>query len=157
MMLKFVDEWNLDPKSKAKVKRELRKWIQEFIIRSEGAVPEVHKLNFKTDEIFFFTNCQDILSKNPEAKGIEDAQRIRDRKSSIMFYLFLKQMIGDRIDIVKSKCSHCGYTEMDIQSCYDGYGYFHYCPKCKMTIVVTYPNGYLTTFSVLNALKEKLE
>ena len=158
MVLRYLDEWGLDKKSRKIVKRELSKWIAEFIVRSSGDVAEVRRLDFKNNDVFYFTNCQDILNKKVESRGKEKNVSIKDRKDNVMITLFLKQLIGAPVEIVKSKCTHCGFDDMELHSCGDGFGYFHFCPRCEMIIMVSYPMGMRSSGNfVIDFLNERHE
>jgi hypothetical protein len=150
---KYIDEWKLDKKSKREVKKQLKIWIDKF--GEDNVSYEVRKDDFKNNDIFYFTDCIDILSKNPESKGVEDNQKIKKRKERVLLHLFLRKMICDDLDIPQSRCTHCGFTPLDIYNCEDGYGYFHFCPKCFNIILVTYPSGIVSSGNfVLHKLEE---
>jgi formyltetrahydrofolate synthetase len=137
--LKYIDEWGLDRKAKRIVKRELTRWVETFLSRADNAIYQVELCDFKNNVLFFFTKCQDILKDNPEEKGVEDNFTIRKRKRQIMYALFLKQLIGDKIKTWSRLCSHCGNTNMTIKSICEGTFYRH-CPDCKNLVINTYEN-----------------
>jgi len=135
--LHYVDEWGLDKKSTKIVKKEIGKWINEFMARADNAKYQVELCDFKNDELFFFTKCQDILKDNPESTGWEDDRTIKKRKSCIKHALFLKQLRGDNITVWSRVCSHCGNSNMIIEHCAEG-SYYRYCPDCSRFIIDTY-------------------
>jgi len=141
---RFVDEWNLGFKAKSVVKRELRKWRDVFIERANGETGSVEKCDWKNDELFFFTDCHDLMGDNPESKAVEDEMLIRRRKRNVMMQLFLKQLVGDKIKIAQKKCSHCGFEPMDIEGAGSD-GYYRYCPKCSRLVIDTYVPGMWKT------------
>lgn len=142
--LKYIDEWGLDRKSKRIVKRELTRWVNEFLSRADNANYQVEMLDFKKydpenpeETMFFFTKCQDILKDNSEETGVESSFRIRGRKRNIVHALFLKQLIGEKVKVWSRLCSHCGNTNMTIKSLCEGTFYRH-CPDCKNFVINTY-------------------
>ena len=135
--LKYLNEINLDSSSKRKVKRWLNNWIDEFIKRADNSTYQVELCNFKENELFFFTKCQDILKDDPEETGNETNFQIRKRKRQIVLALFLKEMLGEKIKKWDRKCSHCGNTNMIIKTVGDS-SYYRYCPDCKRFVIDTY-------------------
>ena len=146
--LKYLDEWELDKQSKKVVKKELLMWSKHFQNVSKSNI-EIRKDDFKDDDVFFFTDCRDIISETKESRGQELDENINKRKDRAFIHLFLRKLAGDRIHKVVNQCSHCGYREMDIFSCEDGYGYFHWCPHCFKTTLVSYPAGYSSSFEFM--------
>lgn len=134
--LKFLDELNIDNKSKAIVKDALKKWIDEFIKRADGRTGNVMKCDFKEADYFFFTDCKDIIGMETEEEGIGKKFRIRKRKRDVFLSLFLKQFIGDKIDFGNRKCTHCGFDPMDFE--HMSGGFYKYCPRCERIIMDTY-------------------
>lgn len=90
LKLKYVDEWGLSKKAEAIVKWELRNWIGEFVKRADGQMGNPQKCNWKENELFFFTDCTDILSKTGESRAVELDGRIRTRKRNVLMQLFLR-------------------------------------------------------------------
>ena len=148
--LKYLNEMEFESKKDLKmVKKELRKWIKEFIYRADGRVGSIEKCDFKNNEFFFFTDCTDILGKDVEHLAFEENYLIRRRKRNVMFSLFLREFIGEKIKTSERKCSHCGFSPMDIDV--SGNGYYRHCPKCKRVILDTF------TMSAKGSVKRMLD
>ena len=130
--LKYIDEWGLDKRTKRIVKDYLREWLLEFIDRADGQMGNPQKLNWKEDEVAFFTDYRDILSKTKESRCYETDSRIRKRKRNVLMQLFLRQLLGDEIKLPLLQCSHCGYAPMDFEGCENGY--YRYCPECRRIV-----------------------
>jgi len=141
--MKEFDELGLKPKDLQKVKNWLHRWINHFTRMADGAKGNVKRYDLYNLDFFYFTDCRDILSKNPESKGVEDAKSIRKRKRAVEYGLIFRKLLGEDF-VQKSPCTHCGKEDRYIQSLGDGTGHYVYCPNCKMTVVVTYPIGYDT-------------
>lgn len=138
---KSIDEWGLCKKSTKKVKKELKKWLQLFLEQSQGRSGNVYRADFLNQDFFFFTDCKDILSKDPEGTGQEVNLEIRKRKRNVFNQLFVKTLLGEKLG-KKIKCSRCGYDEVYING-FNG-GHFTYCRKCQKTDICTYPDYYGT-------------
>jgi hypothetical protein len=139
--MKTIDDLKLSKKAKAVVKTWLDEWLNMFIAQAQGREGTVHRADFVKDDFFYFTDCTDILSKDPEAKGQENNRSIVNRKQKVMLQLFVKTLLGT-VNCKKIKCSHCGYSDRYIGPLSNGTGHFMYCPHCKYTTICTYPLGY---------------
>lgn len=137
--LKYIDEWAIDKASKKIVKKELRQWIKEFIKRGDDPAYTVRECDFKNDRLFFFTKCHDILEDGKERPY---SMRIRKRKRQVLMSLFLKQLIGDKIEIKRPLCSHCGRAKMSFD--HVNGGFVQYCTACNRIIVDTEAHTYGT-------------
>ena len=62
MKVKYVDEWKISDKDKEEVKKQLTIWKKEFFKRAGEHSGNVRIRDIKNDDIFFFTDCRDILS-----------------------------------------------------------------------------------------------
>jgi len=152
--MKKLKELGLKPKDLLKVKNWLNQWMQHFTKMADGNRETVERYNLENLDFFYFTDCRDILSKNPESKGVEDAEAIRKRKKAIEYRLLFRALLGEELG-KKRPCSHCGNDDRWINSLGDGTGHYLFCPKCGMTTVVTYPIGYKTCMQrVLDDLKK---
>jgi len=138
-----VDEWKLDKKAKRVVKQELKKWLKLFIEHASNEQGNVYRADFINNDFFYFTDCKDIFKDNPEAKGVEDNIRIRNRKRMVMNQLLIKTLLSDFVP-KHIKCSHCGFENVHIDSMKDMGGHFKFCPKCGKTDLSTYPDFYHT-------------
>lgn len=151
--METLKELKLKPKDRLKVQNWLNRWMQHFTRMSDGERETVERYDLENLDFFYFTNCVDILSKNPESKGVEDDERIRKRKKAVEYKLLFKTLLGEKLG-KKRPCSHCGNNDRWINSLGDGTGHYVYCPKCKMTVIVTYPIGYNTC---IDRVKEDLK
>ena len=64
--------------------------------------------------------------------------------------LFLKQLIGEEISIVKPICTHCGNKDMDMEGVTNGY--YRYCKTCNNIILDTFFETFPETAS--DAIKD---
>lgn len=141
--MRTLKDLKLSHRDHAKVKRWLQGWVNHFTDMAEGARETVERYNLKDLDFFYFTDCRDILNKNPEGKGVEDNKKIINRKRAIEYKLIFKKLLGETLGR-RRPCGHCGHDDRWIDSLGDGTGHFLYCPKCEMTTIVTYPCGYNT-------------
>jgi len=132
---KTIDEWKLCPKAKKTVKRELSKWLTMLTKQADGRTGNVIRCDFTKDDFFYFTNCKDILSNDPEYKAHETNNKIIRRKQKVMLQLLLRQIMGENLRKVL-KCTHCGYEGEEMLKTTNGH--FRYCPKCKKVTLVSY-------------------
>lgn len=139
--LKYVDEWGLDRRATKIAKRELGKWIDAFLERADNARFQVEECNFKESKLFFFTTCHDRLKDNPEEAGYETNMEIRRRKRNICYALLLKQLVGAEIRQWNHKCSHCGNTNMVIETV-GNESYYRHCPDCNRFVIDTYRSDF---------------
>lgn len=151
--MRTLKELGLKPKDRLKVQNWLNQWMQHFKRMAKGDRETVHRFDLENIDYFYFTDCRDILSKNPESKGVEDLEEIIRRKKAIEYKLLFEYLLGRELGR-KRPCSHCGNEDRYIESLNDGTGHFLFCPKCGMTTIVTYPIGYETC---INKMKEKLQ
>lgn len=152
-MTKPITEWGLTVEAEAIVRKELKRWLKLFIKQANGQQGNVFRADFKNIDFFYFTNCNDILSKEPESLSVEGNLDIRRRKRTIMMQLFVKTLLGEKLGKIL-KCSHCGYVGERIEGCQSMGGHFKFCPKCKKTTIVTYPKFYNI---VLDEVKEYIK
>lgn len=139
-----IDKWGLDKRSLKIVKRELNRWLQLFVTQANGATGNVYRANFIEDDFFFFTNCQDILAKEVESKGVENNQKIGKRKNKVWLQLLIRTLLGETF-YKEYHCTHCDYVgETIIAGFPDGGGHVTFCPKCGKTDICTYPAYYST-------------
>ena len=147
--MKTLDELKLPKKSKAKVELWLKEWIQHFTDLADGRTGNVYRNDFEKMDIFYFTDCKDII--------IEDKNtQVLRRKRMIMLQLLLRYMSGDNVDR-KLTCSHCGFDRVYIGSRPSGGGHYTFSSKCGKTDVCTYPEFYDTTMDELKSELIRLE
>ena len=139
--MRTLKDLKLTKQTEAKVKAWLDEWLEHFIEAAQGETANVYRADFDKMDFFYFTNCNDVLSKDPESLGDESNLTIRKRKRTIMLQLFVRTLLGEELG-TKLKCSHCGYPEMHIDGTDNGGGHFTYCPKCHYTAFNTYPEFY---------------
>lgn len=150
--IKYVDEWGLDKKTTRKVKKHLTNWMEEFVKRADGRLGSIEKSNFMDGDLFFFTDCADILSAKPESRAHEINKKITTRKKNVMFHLFLKELINGKPIYSHKKCSHCGFSPMDIEGVTEGY--YRFCPKCGRIVIDAFAGTLVTS---VNDILEQLE
>lgn len=130
-----IEKWGLTPKDEKKVKKELNKWLQLLITQAKGREGNVHRADFIREDFFYFTDCTDILKDDPECKSVETNPRIRARKQKVMCQLLIKNILG--INLTRElKCTHCGSTNMRIDSTVNGH--FTRCKNCEKISLVGY-------------------
>jgi len=140
MIPKPLSKWGLSSIAQQKVKKELWAWLDLFIKQADGQQGNVFRADFVNDKFFYFTNCNDILAKDPECKAIETNPKIGKRKQKVLLQLFVRALLGENLTKVL-KCSHCGFEGEIINSTVNGH--YRYCPKCKKIGLV----GYVPTMS----------
>jgi len=141
--MKTIEDLKLPKRYKCRIKAWLEEWLNMLIAEANGRQGTVYRANFEKNDFFYFTDCTDILSKDPEAKGQEENREIQIRKRVVMSQLLIKNLLG-QTNWKKNKCSHCGFENRWIEVIGDGYGHFLYCPRCHYTTIGTYPGGYAT-------------
>lgn len=151
--MKTIKDLNLKAKDKAKVRMWLMQIMNHFERMSDGERETVERYDIDNLDFFYFTDCRDILNKNPESKGVEDAETIKNRKKAVEYKLLFQTLLGKKLGR-KRPCSHCGNEDRIIDSFGDGTGHFLFCEKCGMTTIVTYPVGY---GKCINTLATKLQ
>jgi len=149
-----LKELGLKPKDRLKVQNWLNRWMQHFKRMANGNRETVERYDLENLDFFYFTDCRDILSKNPESKGVEDQEAIKRRKKAIEYKLLFEYLLGNKLG-KKRPCSHCGNEDRIIDSLGDGTGHFLFCPKCGMTTVVTYPIGYETCINRIQGILQQ--
>jgi hypothetical protein len=143
--MKTLQELGLNPKSKAKVELWLTEWIQHFTNLTDGRTGNVYRANFEKMDLFYFTDCRDIVLKDAN-------NQVARRKRMIVLQLLLRYLTGEKIGR-KIKCTHCGHDDVYIGSRPSGGGHYMFCSKCGKTDVCTYPESYNNTMS---EIKEEL-
>ena len=146
MKLRYIDELDFESKHDKKI---VKSWLQSWIKFIEQEIDyNVRKCDFKNNDFFFFTSCSDILN-NP--------RKVNKRKRDAVIGLFLRQISGEQINIIKDACTTCGNPSMDI----DGLngGFYHYCRKCGKLVLHSTINEMSDCFNDLaeniNKNKEK--
>lgn len=140
--MKTLKDLKLKPRDKKKVKNWLNELLQHYIEKADGRTGTVERANFEELDLFYFTDCRDEIGKNPEALGKETNKKIRKRKEFVRMQLFLRYLLGEKLGKDRP-CSHCGNSYRFINA-FDNTGHYVFCDKCKMTTIVTYPDGYNT-------------
>jgi len=146
--MKTLNDLDLKAKDKAKVRAWLMGIVRHYKKMSDGDRETVHRFDIDNLDYFYFTDCRDILSKNPESKGVEDAETIARRKRAIEYKLVFETLLGKKLGR-KRPCGHCGNDDRIIDSLRDGTGHYLFCEKCGMTTIVTYPIGYKTCIEAM--------
>lgn len=136
--MKTIKDLKLRKKTEKKIHDWLDEWLDLLIDQADGREGNVYRADFPGDDFFFFTECNDILLKDPESKSKETNPAIMRRKSKVMQQLLIKTLMGEKLG-KKLKCSHCGYDNRIIQTMYNGH--YTYCPNCGYLVL----NGYLET------------
>lgn len=153
--MKNLKDLKLPKKFEIEVNNWLCDWLEMLKKQANGREGCVHRADFENNDFFYFTDCTDILSKDPEAKGVEDNRNIQLRKRTVMAQLLIKTLLGIN-NPKKIKCSHCGFEDRYIDALPNGGGHFLYCPKCHYTNICTYPGYYATCIEdVLKIIKKK--
>jgi len=146
--MKTLDELDLSPRVKAKVEKWLKEWVAHFTALADGRVGNVYRANFEKMDIFYFTDCRDIILNGKNSQ-------VQKRKRMIMLQLLLRYLTGEKVG-KKITCSHCGHDNVYIGSRPSGGGHYMYCPKCQKTDVCTYPKFYDTTMDEVKSELIKL-
>ena len=91
---KQVDEWTLTSENDRKIiKKEIRAWINHFKKHANEQIGTIRNLDFKNNNVLFFTNCQDLIQADDPNKNI----KIQRRKRNVFHQLFLKYLINDQL------------------------------------------------------------
>lgn len=151
--MRTLKDLKLSKKATAIVEEWLGEWLELFQRQADHRPYWVYRVNFDKSDFFFFTGCKDILSKDPEARAVENNKTIRVRKRNVMFQLLIKTMMDKRIPICKLECNHCGYKNCYIDSLPDLGGHWVYCPKCHKTDIHVFPMSYDTC---INNIKKQI-
>jgi len=136
--MKSIKDLGLPKKEQKKIETWLNQWLDLFIKQADGQEGNVHRADFENDDFFYFTDCNDILIKDPEGKSVETNPKIRARKRKVRLQLLIKTLLGYNFDR-PLKCTHCGYEKCSIDATVNGH--YTYCPHCKKISLV----GYLPT------------
>jgi len=136
--MRTLNDLKLSKKTKEKISLWLGEWVDLLVKQADGREGNVIRADFAKDDFFFFTDCNDILKKDPESLSKETNPAIGRRKSKVMMQLLVKTLMGEKIGR-KSPCSHCGYEDRDVQGMYNGH--YVYCPHCGYLVI----NGYIDT------------
>lgn len=155
--MKTLNDLGLHKKTRKKVEEWLQEWLDLFIKQANNKPAWVYRADFVKDDFFYFTDCKDILEKDPESKGQEHNLVIRKRKRKIMMQLFIKTLLGQNLMLNVITCNHCGYRGCWIEGLKDGNGHWVFCPKCKKTDVHVFPDGYNTCMDTIQAEIAKKE
>lgn len=146
--MKTLNDLNLCKESRKKVEDWLQEWLDLFIKQANGKQGWVYRADFENNDFFYFTDCKDILEKDPEAKGQENNPTIRNRKRKVLMQLFIKTLMGKKLGTT-IKCNHCGFSPCRIEGLPDRNGHWVYCPKCKKTDIHVFPEGYDTCIDTI--------
>ena len=153
--MKTLDDLKLCKKSHKKVEEWLTEWLNMFIRQANGRTGWPYRADFEKDDFFFFTDCKDILSKDPESMGQESNELIRSRKRKVFLILLMKTLLGRKNICDEIKCGHCGYKPCWIDSLRNGTGHWVYCPKCKKTDIHVFPAGYDSCMQIIRTQIEQ--
>ena len=150
--MRNLKDLKLRKKTEAKVQEWLKEWLLMFIQQADGRQGNVYRADFEKEDFFYFTDCKDIISKDPEFLAQETNSDVMRRKQRIHLQLLLKNLLGEFVP-KKIKCTHCGYEDRYIGKMYNGH--YVYCPKCHYLVT----NGYLETMgeSVVEVLQKLTE
>ena len=148
--MKRLNDLKLSKRNKEKVIEWFNDWIDHFKEDAQGREGNVFRNDFKNMDIFYYTNCQDIINKGNEDD--DDIQfEIRRVKRDVLMQIFLKYLMGEDIN-KKGKCNHCGSNERIVDSY--NYGSFTYCPDCGMLCPYLHPGHYDDSMdSILDRIK----
>jgi hypothetical protein len=135
-MVKYIDEWNIPDEYKAEVKKELLFWKELFFNNADKQEGNVLRCDFKNNDIFFYTDCRDILSDTTLTKA-EMELKERTRKRNVFMQLFLNELITGEAINKKGECSHCGSKETTMLSLGLA-GTCRFCKDCNRTTIDTY-------------------
>jgi len=143
-MPQYLDEFieQLKSRESSAIKFEiamwLQEWIDEFRNRAMGREGTVRYLNFKKNEYFFYTDCQDLeqMVQNKTLTQAECDAKERQRKRDVFIQLFLKELISGKPTIFKQKDTHCGSENMELFGL-GLVGAVTYCPDCGRVVIDT--------------------
>jgi DNA-directed RNA polymerase subunit RPC12/RpoP len=136
--MKTLNDLKLSKKTRQKVYEWLGEWRDLMVKQADGREGNVIRADFEHEDFFFFTECNDILHKDPEGLAKETNPRILRRKQRVTMQLLIKTLMGEKIGR-KSPCSHCGYEDRLVEHMHNGH--FVYCPHCGYLVI----NGYRET------------
>jgi hypothetical protein len=157
-MVKYLDELEIyDATMILRIKTWLQEWIDEFKKRADGKEGTVRYCDFKKNDYFFYTDCQDLEQKvqNKEITQTECDAKERQRKREVYMQLFLKELISGKPTIFKQKDTHCGSENMEIFGLGLA-GAVTYCPDCGRVVIDTTVSDINVAVEVLlKKLKER--
>jgi len=147
--MKTLKDLKLRKKTEQKVSEWLNEWLELFVKQADGKQGNIIRADFANNDFFFFTDCKDIVNKDPEDKAEETNLKIRSRKRKVVLQLFVKTLLGEKLGR-KSPCTHCGFEDRKVRMMYNGH--YVFCPHCGYLVV----NGYINTMkeSIEGVLKE---
>ena len=148
--MRTLVDLKLHKKTHEKVEAWLQEWLDLFIKQANGKQGWIYRADFEHNDFFYFTDCKDILEKDPEAKGQENNLDIRRRKRKVLLQLFVKTLLGKKLGTTIT-CNHCGFSPCWIEGLKDGNGHWVYCPKCKKTDIHVFPEGYDNCMRIIRA------
>lgn len=151
--MKTLNDLKLCKKSRKIVEDWLQEWLDLFIKQANGKQGWPYRADFENNDFFFFTDCKDILEKDPEAKGQENNIAIRNRKRKVLLQLFVKTLMEKKNICDTIKCGHCGFRPCWIEALGDGNGHWTYCPKCKKLEIQVFPEGF---DNCINTIKREI-
>jgi transcription elongation factor Elf1 len=137
--MRNLNDLKISKKAKVRVACWLNEWLLHFIKQADGRTGNVYRADFVNKDIFYYTDCKDILEKDPEGKSDETNSGIRVRKRMVLLQLFVKTLMGEPIG-KKITCTHCGYEDRYIGGVKGG-GYI-YCKKCGFATINTFPGEW---------------
>ena len=138
-MPKYLDELEIyDATIILRIKTWLQEWVDEFKKRANGREGTVRYLDFKKNEYFFYTDCQDLeqMVQNKTLTQAECDAKERQRKRDVFIQLFLKELISGKPTIFKQKDTHCGSENMELFGL-GLVGAVTYCPDCGRVVIDT--------------------
>lgn len=162
-MVKYLDEFIDQLKSrepsdiKLVITLWLGEWIDEFRKRANGREGTVRYCDFKKNDYFFYTDCQDLeqMVQNKTITQTECDAKERQRKRDVFMQLFLKELISGKPTIFKQKDTHCGSENMEIFGL-GLVGAVTYCPDCgRVVIDTTITDINIAVDVLLKKLKER--
>ena len=136
--MRNLKDLKLRKKTEQKVSAWLTEWLELFVKQADGKQGNIIRADFANNDFFFFTDCRDIINKDPEDKADETNLKVRGRKRKVVLQLFVKTLLGEKLGR-KSPCSHCGFEDRIVKHMYNGY--YVLCPKCGFLVL----NGFLST------------
>lgn len=149
--MRTIKDLKLRKKTEQKVSAWLNEWLELFVKQADGRQGNVIRADFANNDFFFFTDCKDIVHKDPEDRSDETNPKMRSRKRKVVLQLFVKTLLGEKLGR-KSPCTHCGFEDRIVRAMYNGH--FVYCPHCGYLVV----NGYIRTMKKsIEGVLEELE